>query len=182
MDAKGVEAFIMRCSCIRVYERVYTRGPVCVALKTREIKRPGLERDYGGEGKGRRAKTGGAAARRTRSLRLFTVVSGCLRSVRNWENQESPGSRAIERERESKREAGWGVAELQRENCENVAAQLAKGGDRYHEGRKSKSARLESANILLNSWEEVKRKMRLFPPFLVFFVLNGNSASIDVRY
>lgn len=83
MDAKGVEAFIMRCSCIRVYERVYTRGPVCVALKTREIKRPGLERDYGGEGKGRRAKTGGAAARRTRSLRLFTVVSGCLRSVRN---------------------------------------------------------------------------------------------------
>lgn len=60
----------MRCSCIRAYERVYTRGLVCVTLRTREIKRLGRAR-YARGLRGREAVEAAVG-----SLRLFTVVPG----------------------------------------------------------------------------------------------------------
>lgn len=81
MGTKGAEAFIMRCFCIRAYERVYTRGLVCVALRAREIKR--LGRRYA------RGLRGGAAQRSREFTAVYGCFRGCLRSVRNWENQEA---------------------------------------------------------------------------------------------
>lgn len=71
MGTKGAEAFIMRCSCIRAYERVYTRGFVCFAL--REIKRLGRRIRVRITGAGN-----GEAAQRSRE---FTAVYGCFRGV-----------------------------------------------------------------------------------------------------
>lgn len=67
MDAKGVEAFIMLRSCIRVYERVYTCGLVCAALKAKEIKR--LER----------ARKGLRGQKPVERGPEFTAVYGCFR-------------------------------------------------------------------------------------------------------
>lgn len=73
MDTKGVDAFIMQCSCIRTYERVYTRGLVCLTLKTREIKRLGRVRITGAE-TGEASSSSGSAAGVYGCLRLFPDV------------------------------------------------------------------------------------------------------------